>query len=75
MFGAITQINNILHGEKRMTHKLVDYTCLFIGSACLPLIKWCKIKPVVKQSTDHQSVLLKFKPVVNLLGQWVFDNK
>ena len=49
---------------------------IFIGSEFLPLIEWCKIKPAVIQSTDHQSVFLKFKPWLSERGNgyWKINN-
>lgn len=80
-----------VNGLKQLikTNKLTEFTwrrkdksqasrldMIFIGSEFLPLIEWCKIKPAVIQSTDHQNVFLKFKPGLSERGNgyWKINN-
>ena len=60
------EIYNNIHGEEKMSQtSRID----------LILVEFCKIKPAVIQSTDHQSVFLKFNPGLTEKGNEYWKNK
>lgn len=56
-------INSNLHACRRKGKSQTNtQDMIFTGSEFLPLIEFCKIKPAIIQSIDHQSVFLKYRP-------------
>ena len=49
---------------------------ILIGSDFIPLVECCKIKPAVIDSTDHQSVFMKFRTGASekRRGYWKINN-
>ena len=69
------EIYNNIHGEEKMSQtSRIDL--ILIGTDFVNLVEFCKIKPAVIQSTDHQSVFLKFNPGLTEKGNgyWKINN-